>query len=70
MNDFLGKVKKGLDLYSMCFVYKSAVVFFCIERNRNKKKNVSSDQTNYEFRTFIINDNFFYNFSIILVTTQ
>ena len=41
INDFLGKLKKGLDLYSMCFVYKDAVIFFCIERNRNKKKNVS-----------------------------
>lgn len=42
INDFLGKLKKGLDLYSMVFVYTTCVVFFCIERsNRNKKKNVS-----------------------------
>lgn len=41
INDFLGKLKKTLDIYSMCFVYKEAVIFFCIERNRNKKKNVS-----------------------------
>lgn len=41
ITDFLGKLKKGLDLYSMCFVYKQAVILFCIERNRNKKKNVS-----------------------------
>lgn len=38
ITDFLGKIKKGLDLHSMCFVFKTAVVFLCKERIRPKKK--------------------------------
>lgn len=38
--DYLGKTKKNVELYSMCFVFSSAVVFFCMERNKQKKKNV------------------------------
>ena len=38
ISDFLGKVKKGLELHAMCFVFKSAVVFLCKERLRQKKK--------------------------------
>ncbi|XP_015789584.1 protein still life, isoform SIF type 1-like isoform X2 [Tetranychus urticae] len=41
ISEFLGKIKKGLDLHSMCFVFKSAVVFLCKERIRQKKKLVS-----------------------------
>ena len=40
--DFLGKIKKGLDLHAMCFVFKQAVVFLCKERIRQKKKIVVS----------------------------
>lgn len=40
--DYLGKLKKSADLYSMCFVFCSSVVFFCMERNKQKKKTVSS----------------------------
>lgn len=40
--EFLGKIKKGLHLHSMCFVFKSAVVFLCKERIRQKKKLVVS----------------------------
>lgn len=40
--DFLGKIKKGLDLHAMCFVFKQAVVFLCKERIRQKKKMVVS----------------------------
>ena len=40
--DFLGKIKKGLDLHAMCFVFKNAVVFLCKERIRQKKKLVVS----------------------------
>jgi hypothetical protein len=36
--DFLGKIKKGLELHAMCFVFKTAVVFLCKERLRHKKK--------------------------------
>ncbi|CAG0918612.1 unnamed protein product [Notodromas monacha] len=36
--DFLGKVKKGLELHAMCFVFKSAVVFLCKERLKQRKK--------------------------------
>ena len=36
--DFLGKIKKGLELHAMCFVFKTAVVFLCKERLRQKKK--------------------------------
>lgn len=35
---FLGKIKKGLELHAMCFVFKTAVVFLCKERLRHKKK--------------------------------
>lgn len=38
VSDFLGKVKKGLELHAMCFVFKSAVVFLCKERLRQRKK--------------------------------
>lgn len=45
ISDFLGKIKKGLELHAMCFVFKSAVVFLCKERLRQKKKlMVSVDQ--------------------------
>ncbi|XP_035711020.1 protein still life, isoform SIF type 1 isoform X3 [Folsomia candida] len=39
---FLGKIKKGLELHAMCFVFKTAVVFLCKERLRHKKKLISS----------------------------
>lgn len=42
ISEFLGKIKKGLDLHSMCFVFKMAVVFLCKERIRQKKKLVVS----------------------------
>ncbi|XP_046808142.1 protein still life, isoform SIF type 1 isoform X6 [Lucilia cuprina] len=47
ISDFLGKIKKGLELHAMCFVFKSAVVFLCKERLRQKKKlmGVSSKTT-------------------------
>eukprot|EP00094_Tigriopus_californicus_P010510 TCALIF_10138-PA protein Name:"Similar to sif Protein still life, isoform SIF type 1 (Drosophila melanogaster)" AED:0.33 eAED:0.37 QI:0/0/0/0.63/1/1/19/0/1332 len=38
--DFLGKIKKGLELHAMCFVFKTAVVFLCKERLRQKKKSL------------------------------
>jgi T-lymphoma invasion and metastasis-inducing protein 1 len=38
ISDFLGKIKKGLELHAMCFVFKTAVVFLCKERLRQKKK--------------------------------
>lgn len=38
--DYLGKLKKSVDLYSMCFVFSSSVVFFCMEKNKQKKKTV------------------------------
>lgn len=38
ISDFIGKIKKGLELHAMCFVFKSAVVFLCKERIRQKKK--------------------------------
>lgn len=42
ISDFLGKIKKGLELHAMCFVFKSAVVFLCKERLRQKKKLIVS----------------------------
>ncbi|XP_057653123.1 protein still life, isoform SIF type 1 isoform X3 [Diorhabda carinulata] len=38
ISDFLGKIKKGLELHAMCFVFKTAVVFLCKERLRQKKR--------------------------------
>lgn len=38
ISEFLGKIKKGLELYAMCFVFKTAVVFLCKEKIRQKKK--------------------------------
>jgi len=40
ISDFLGKIKKGLELHAMCFVFKTAVVFLCKERLRPKKKSI------------------------------
>ena len=40
ISDFLGKIKKGLELHAMCFVFKTAVVFLCKERLRQKKKSL------------------------------
>ncbi len=37
---FLGKIKKGLELHAMCFIFRTAVVFLCKERLRSKKKPV------------------------------
>ena len=42
ISDFLGKIKRGLELHAMCFVFKSAVVFLCKERLRQKKKLIGS----------------------------
>lgn len=42
ISDFLGKIKKGLEVHAMCFVFKSAVVFLCKERLRQKKKLIVS----------------------------
>ncbi|XP_037081039.1 protein still life, isoform SIF type 1-like isoform X2 [Pollicipes pollicipes] len=42
ISDFLGKIKKGLELHAMCFVFKTAVVFLCKERLRQKKKLMSA----------------------------
>jgi hypothetical protein len=47
ISDFLGKIKKGLELHAMCFVFKSAVVFLCKERLRQKKKLMVSSNTLY-----------------------
>ncbi|CAG0896123.1 unnamed protein product [Cyprideis torosa] len=38
ITDFLGKIKKGLELHAMCFVFNSAVVFLCKEKLRQRKK--------------------------------
>ncbi|XP_026674403.1 protein still life, isoform SIF type 1 isoform X3 [Ceratina calcarata] len=46
ISDFLGKIKKGLELHAMCFVFKSAVVFLCKERLRPKKKLMVPTKTN------------------------
>ncbi|CAH1980027.1 unnamed protein product [Acanthoscelides obtectus] len=50
ISDFLGKIKKGLELHAMCFVFKTAVVFLCKERLRQKKKlmGVSSKSSSSE----------------------
>ena len=57
ISDFLGKIKKGLELHAMCFVFKTAVVFLCKERLRQKKKSiiVSAHQLQFfiiSFKTF------------------
>ncbi|XP_050433195.1 protein still life, isoform SIF type 1 isoform X3 [Adelges cooleyi] len=46
ISDFLGKIKKGVELHAMCFVFKSAVVFLCKERLRQKKKLMSASGKN------------------------
>ncbi|XP_075164089.1 guanine nucleotide exchange factor still life isoform X1 [Haematobia irritans] len=46
ISDFLGKIKKGLELHAMCFVFKSAVVFLCKERLRQKKKLMGGSSKN------------------------
>jgi hypothetical protein len=47
-SDYLGKLKKNVDLYSMCFVFSSSVVFFCMERNKQKKKIVRLTSLSYK----------------------
>lgn len=55
ISDFLGKIKKGLELHAMCFVFKSAVVFLCKERLRQKKKlMVSIIIRNHKFFALLI----------------
>lgn len=51
ISDFLGKIKKGLELHAMCFVFKSAVVFLCKERLRQKKKLMVSANDTLRYRT-------------------
>jgi len=47
--EFLGKVKKNLEsLYAVCFVFKSAVVFLCKERIRQKKKLITNSNKSNE----------------------
>ncbi|XP_035224878.1 protein still life, isoform SIF type 1-like isoform X3 [Stegodyphus dumicola] len=46
ISEFLGKIKKGLELYAMCFVFKTAVVFLCKEKIRQKKKLMGSSSKN------------------------
>lgn len=55
ISDFLGKIKKGLELHAMCFVFKSAVVFLCKERLRQKKKLMVNIMANTILILFIIN---------------
>lgn len=50
ISDFLGKIKKGLELHAMCFVFKSAVVFLCKERLRQKKKLMVSNAFQAQLR--------------------
>lgn len=50
ISDFLGKVKKGLELHAMCFVFKTAVVFLCKERLRQRKKLMVITHFLYIFR--------------------
>ena len=38
ISNFLGKIKKGLELHAMCFIFRTAVVFLCKERLRSKRK--------------------------------
>ena len=38
ISGFLGKIKKGLELHAMCFIFRTAVVFLCKERLRSKRK--------------------------------
>ena len=47
ISDFLGKIKKGLELHAMCFVFRTAVVFLCKERLRQKKKSIMVNGNNY-----------------------
>ena len=49
ISDFLGKVKKGLELHAMCFVFKTAVVFLCKERLRQRKKLMVRFRSDTEF---------------------
>lgn len=56
ISDFLGKVKKGLELHAMCFVFKTAVVFLCKERLRQRKKLMVITHFLYIFRIFCINN--------------
>ena len=50
ISDFLGKIKKGLELHAMCFVFKTAVVFLCKERLRQKKKSLIVSPCLFSFR--------------------
>ena len=41
-HETLGKLKKGVDLHVLCFVFRTGVVFLCTERVRQKKRLVVS----------------------------
>jgi len=44
-SNFLGKIKKGLELHAMCFIFRTAVVFLCKERLRSKRKQLLANTT-------------------------
>ncbi|XP_064473099.1 protein still life, isoform SIF type 1-like [Ornithodoros turicata] len=54
ISEFLGKIKKGLELHAMCFVFKTAVVFLCKERIRQKKKLMGGSSKNNSAEVEII----------------
>jgi T-lymphoma invasion and metastasis-inducing protein 1 len=45
ISNFLGKIKKGLELHAMCFIFRTAVVFLCKERLRSKRKQLLANTT-------------------------
>lgn len=45
ISGFLGKIKKGLELHAMCFIFRTAVVFLCKERLRSKRKQLLTNTT-------------------------
>jgi hypothetical protein len=67
ISDFLGKIKKGLELHAMCFVFKSAVVFLCKERLRHKKKLIVSSTPLFFYLSTYSFSMVVYSFSIYLI---
>ena len=49
ISNFLGKIKKGLELHAMCFIFRTAVVFLCKERLRSKRKQLLVSRYSLKF---------------------
>jgi len=54
-SDALGKIKKGVEILTIVFIFKSAVVLLAHERIKPKKKSKVPKLTEYSIKFYWIN---------------